>query len=559
MKKGILVVAIGLIYFSACKSVIQDSSEVTISREPARPVLKRMFKPLPFATKNDSLLIAKIIASENDIDKEDGANYYDAKIFYPKDSTFKVVNLYGESGGGATYNPFAKSHIVINNRITDTVFSGEIFRVDKMRDHFVLYFDDYWRLGSNFRVYKVNFSGDSLTASNISKHGNYLFDLIRNKKETPETFPNTFDFSTRYSPNEVNALDLDTTKIGLNDYYFLGEALFLTKYTDSLDFQIYFTHKYGDELTKMLRIRSTNAVYERLLARNGGDSNSYETSTEFVNDSVFVEIEINTETARDDTSVMAYETDSIVKTFLYDNQFHFKEISQKRFKLYKEFGLIGNEWKEQKRTITGRPFKINGHIAIWKYELDYSYDDQGQKLSHGNIYKTLTDTLSKKVILKDLGDFIDFSRIDVEEDASAFGNMNFDSYNDYQSYNNSSSGSAGEFTNVFIYNPLKREFELSKNLSGYNIEVDEVKRKVTTFAKSGSGQYFISVTYFNKKSQIEFSEALTSIYRDADQKMVFSYKKYKSGKVISQKTKVFDYAQMQGEDIYQYLMEMAAD
>jgi len=555
MRSFTIILLLSFLGFTGCKSVTDVNTASTIRDTTSAETLKRIFRPIFFTYSNDSVLVASILKQENKlIHKDSSGNYYDARIFYSKNAPFKVLNLYGEVTGGATYNPFSKSYVVMNNKITDTVFNGEIFRIDRVSDCFILYFDDYWRLGRNIHVYEAKLTLDTLNAKRTSKHGNYLFDLIRNKKESPEMFPNEFDFSRRYTENEVNVLSLDTTQLDENDYYFLGKDPFLIKDVDKVDFQIYYTHKYGDELTKMLRIKRQDSVEDVLLARNGGDHDSYETSTEFVNDSIFVETEVTTETMKDETSVMSYKHDSIIKIFSYDKQFHFSEISRNSIRIYDEYSLVGREWKKQKRVLKGRPFNLNGRVVSWQYHLEYSYVHDGSLSTHVNFAKELLDTVSKQIILKDMADVVRTSSIDFAETDEKFTYIEFDGIRDYRSRSNTSSGSAGEFSNVFLYNPKKREFEFSEMLSGYNFTVDEKNRTITTIAKSGYGQYFVGVLHFGKRSELLYSEAYTSKSRSSDNKMVLTYAKSKNGKVISEKTKVLDPDAIENEDILGLLM-----
>lgn len=122
---------------------------------------------------------------------EVGEKYYQARVLHPKDNTFKVINVYGEATGGATYNPFAVSYIIQGNQIIDSPISGEIFRIDVLPNQkYLLYVDAYWRLGSNFKVYETTFSDAALVGYPNEKRGNYLFDCIQYKRHSADSLPN---------------------------------------------------------------------------------------------------------------------------------------------------------------------------------------------------------------------------------------------------------------------------------------------------------------------------------------------------------------------------------
>ncbi|HEY0091539.1 MAG TPA: hypothetical protein VGB43_03540 [Flavobacterium sp.] len=421
-----------------------------------------------------------------------------------------------------------------------------------MRIYYIIIFVAAWCLSACKSTTKV-----ARTASHHETSSGENFKLIRNKKETPEMFPQNFDFSRRFTIKEINILKLDTTQLGPNDYYFLSEDPFLLKDVDNLQFQIYFTHKYGDELSKILRIKKPHSFEDVLLARNGGDSENYELWTEFVNDSIFVETELYMETAKDETSVVSYKYDSIVKNFSYDREFRFKQTSKNTFRFTDEYKLFGKEWKKQHRVISGTPFKLNDRIVSWEFKVKYSYDEKGKQSLTVDFGKALIDTISKKIILQSVVENVDKRNLDYAERNENFLDVDFDGNLDYTSLDNASSGSAGAFTNIYIYNSSKGEYEFSETFSGYNLTVDHKNRTITTTSKSGYGNYFVKVIHLGKKSEILYLESCQSKYHSNEQKAELNYQKSQNGKVLSRKAKTVDLTSIQPEDVFDLLMEMS--
>ena len=129
------------------------------------------FEILP--TDSDSILLSKFLNFKKKISTSDSSsvNYYENKLFYPKDSTFKIINLYGDYSGGATYNPFAESYIIYKNKLCKQEIEGETLKIEKKSDTtYQINVDDFWRLGSNFNSYTVSFGKDSVSIEKNSKN-----------------------------------------------------------------------------------------------------------------------------------------------------------------------------------------------------------------------------------------------------------------------------------------------------------------------------------------------------------------------------------------------------
>lgn len=125
-----------------------------------------------------------------------------------------------------------------------------------------------------------------------------------------------------------------------------------------------------------------------------------------------------------------------------------------------------------------------------------------------------------------------------------FKDINFDGYSDILEYNKFSSGSGGSFYDVYVFDSGKREFVLSKELSGADITVDTLKRTTSDYWKSGYGNYFTRVLHYNAKGKLLFTEGITSdlIRTDTSDLQVTVTKKIVNGKLVrtSTDTSVFE-------------------
>lgn len=164
-----------------------------------------------------------------------------------------------------------------------------------------------------------------------------LFDLIIIKKETAHNLPKNFDFSKNYTENELKALNLDPEKITANEYYFLSEQQFLKEDIEGLTFQIYYKHYYGNQLEKILRVQRADTVFDITLAgsySNGLDGSTL--STEFTNDTTFKESLVNIQTVKDEQYTTAYNIDSLITFYWYNNRFDLVKNVDYTFRWYKE-------------------------------------------------------------------------------------------------------------------------------------------------------------------------------------------------------------------------------
>jgi hypothetical protein len=493
--------------------------------------IKRKFVACPFA--NEDAKLQKNILDELNKHAEDGERYYKTSVIYPADSTFKVVNVYGE-GSGATYNPFALTYLVKDGKIIDTPLSGETFRVDAINvAMYTLYIDAFWRLNSNPGTFDVIFKPDSLEVVKSTRKQNYARNFIGKSKESPQDFPK-FDFSSRITANLADLLQIDTARIAPNDYYFPSDDAFFTRdFNPAISATLYYRHHNGDEIEKILRVQKGDAINERFLAKVASDP-VMRLSTEFVSDSIFRETAVYEETVADEKNLMAYEQDSIITDYFYNDNLEFTEIAKDSFRSRREYFSENNQRKSVRRIEQGKPFALNGRRWYWKFYNVKPYD-QGKPMPFVIVNYTLFNSESGQPAIDLPPETVPEARFDYSDRLSDFVDVNLDGHLDAKLYDAEASGSAGSYENVYLYDPATGKFNRSDLFSGYDLYVDSRNRIVYSYGKSGFYNFSIGRIYLDKKSRVRFTELFKC--DDKNGKLVLSYRKSKGSKTITSKVK----------------------
>ena len=351
-----------------------------------------------------------------------------------------------------------------------------------------------------------------------------IFEYIVNKKESPRNFPDSiaykFDFSKRFTNKEISILNLDTMKIGLNEYYYLTDQQFLKNELDSISFIIYYKHMYGDELSKILRIKRKDSVFDLPLSVSGGCVSRYKLSTEFINDSIFIKTYTYKQTAIENTHLMAYATDSIITKYYYDENLNFKEIKKDSFDIYKKYPTFHENLKGKTFKTFSDIFSINGMKCHWEYEVKYTDE------TNENSKEYLVNIISQKLMKFSPREYIldlDLSKFEFRrtknivylEYADYFNvtndklkDINFDGYDDFEFHDNV--GGANQNYTVYLFNPSLKKFEYSEELSGSSlgegIELDKKKKIAIYSGKGGYGHYGFRKVHFNLDGSIKYEE-----------------------------------------------------
>ncbi|WP_395066227.1 XAC2610-related protein [Flavobacterium sp.] len=450
-----------LLLINGCKSVVSKQIEKAAIAEEID------VKIPPFEYKRDdvdSILLRSFIKYYKDNYAKDSSqtNYYGAELLYQKDSIFKVINLYGDYVG-ATYNPFAESHIAYRNKLYAEFIYGETFRIDKLSpSKYLFYTDDFNRLSSSFHFYNVTFNNDSVVIEPTSNYRNYKYDLIQKKKETLENLSDEIGKSRKLERNELYTLDVDSLTIEANENYYVSPEGFLSRENSDGYSIVYYHQKYGDETEKVVRFIIEDTVREITLGITGGDSDGYKMTSEFVNDSVFVQSLVHKETIKESNDTMGYAFDSIVTKFRYNEKFELDTISKDTFK-YKKYRFKRYNQPVENHIFYSMPFKINGLNCFWITTTEVIFRANGTPLKAKDISRKLINSETKKPILSSQNDMI----IGKENDLfysliDNFKDFNFDGYLDFSIYNSVCSGASHAFYDTYLFNPKTKKFDYRK-------------------------------------------------------------------------------------------------
>lgn len=353
-----------------------------------------------------------------------------------------------------------------------------------------------------------------------------FFDQIINKKESQKNLPDSiaykFDFSKRFTEKELLVLNLDTTKIGLNEYYFLSDQQFLKNRLDSISFIIYYKHQYGDQLEKILRIKRKDTVFDLTLAMEGGDSFLHSISTEFVNDSTFIstyvlkEGDIISSKNNSNKSVYEYYYETIIDKYHFDKKLNFNLTNRDTTNYSKRLIYENNELINELKISISEPFILNNIKCYWECTFE------NNELSSQKLIAIKT----KQVLLDlDLSKFISlhphyWEKFDVNKDGKT----------DIQFTTEIAGAGANTGFASYIFNPTNKIFEYSEVFSGYNINYDSEKNRISTFGKSSVNDYYYSIKNLKgNKTEIEFIERVRH-YEDT-----IYYKKIVNDKIIKEK------------------------
>lgn len=546
-----------IVLFFACESKQKDVDTGNLTgTNQIKNVIQFGESGIDSVKSKDSILLTSFIDKKNnELKKEFGdlenQKIYTGNIIYPKDSTFLALNFFGEYSGGATYNPYAENIIIKNNNLITSKIEGEIFRIDKFENNeYLFYTNNYSRLSNHIKIFKSSFQNDSLITNEVDKrnYGNYLFNFIRHKREHPDSIDIKIDLKNWNDNETLKSLGLINSKIGLNEYYKTSDEPFLEIETDENketepQFMIYYKYSYGDQLEKFLRIKNRDKSIDFILAMEGGDGqDTYSLSTEFLTDTTLINIYTHKQTAIDNTHLMAYATDSIVTKFKYNKLFEFREIKKDSFHIYEKYPTYHKNLKGKVFKTWSEVFTINGIGCRWEYEVKYTDE------TNENSKEPLVNLISQKLISwktkmllldLDLSKFIFLppkSIADLEHNKypdSSIDNLkdvNSDNYTDIQFMTEHAGGGANIAYATYLFNSKNKKFEYSEVFSGYNIEYDKEKNRISTFGKGAVNDYYYSFENLkDNRKDIEFTENIRH-YEDT----IF-YTKLINNKVVKEK------------------------
>lgn len=189
--------------------------------------------------------------------------------------------------------------------------------------------------------------------------------------------------------------------------------------------------------------------------------------------------------------------------------------------------------KEDTLVKISEPFLINGIKCFWEFELIVYEGVTGgvgiNRLKNHNTNKVLL--LNEDYFDLDLFNSIDKNNFDFN---GGFKDANFDGLKDFIVYSRTGSGSGGSAFNVYLFDKKKNIFELSDELSGGELEINETDKTVSTYWKMGVGWNSSRVHHFDKNGKIKFTEITTReiISGNSTSLLQTTYEKVVNGKTL---------------------------
>lgn len=363
-----------------------------------------------------------------------------------------------------------------------------------------------------------------------------LFEAIANKKHNITKFPSEWDSGKlqQYTEQEIVELQFDDLKQEVDVQFFSSNEPFLTKANDSTDFFIYYKLTNGDELEKILRITRKDGFEEISLAFSGGDGqDDFSMISEFINDSTFLQIEINDLTLVDNTHSTVHSIDSVVEVFQYDSTFKFRLLHTDTFHFIREHPIYHKELKDSIFKVWSLPFEMNNLSCQWGYQVKYTSDthENDTTIQVDLLSQKLLDFRSKKPLLQlDLDHFLfvfspaDIAILDQNDfkhtsTSGAFSypvpysytNQNIDvnqnGYDDFRFLTEIGAAGANTSYATYLYDPNTHVFRYSPIFSGYNIEYDADKNRISSFTKAGYQDLHYTFTNLKpNRIDVEFVE-----------------------------------------------------
>jgi hypothetical protein len=185
---------------------------------------------------------------------------------------------------------------------------------------------------------------------------------------------------------------------------------------------------------------------------------------------------------------------------------------------------------------TSEAFTINAIKCYWEFTL-IIYD----KATGGEGTLKLRDQKTHRILLENKDYYYrDYFDAINKYDEFNFKDLNFDGFKDFSTDHRTSSGTAGSFENIYLFNNSTKAFELSEELSGYDIEIDSLNKIIYSYGKSGNGYKHKKIHYLGENGKIKYSDKFNTEPLEKGNFLVV-YKKIINKKVVKTGTDTISY------------------
>lgn len=252
-----------------------------------------------------------------------------------------------------------------------------------------------------------------------------------------------------------------------------------------------------------------------------------------IKDSTFFIAEVNKVEIEDHIT----KYDSVVAKYDFENEFQLIKIDT--FQYYIEIYSYPNTHVKRKRLkVYSKPFLLVGQQCVWEYSIQ---DFRNYALKGAFYNKNILNYKTKDTVLNGMinenYDFIyfdEFFNVKNMDTNPILVDTNLDGYGDFEMYNRVASGSAGSFSDVYLFNPSTNTFEFSEYFSGYNLSIDEKNRIISYSSRAGGGFYYVRHISIQPDASIKYEKIYRSEIIKTNGKYydIFSYKKVLEKEIV---------------------------
>ncbi|MDG3584140.1 XAC2610-related protein [Galbibacter pacificus] len=534
MKKYLLILGF-IAAISACKNDDANSKNA-LSKADSLKLRQNAIKKI-----SDEDLIKKLLRSKNNQLTTEDTVFYKAMIKRPKDSAFIAMNLYGKTKRNGRLQEFKQTAIIKDQETITSRIQGSVFRIDKLKSNQYKIYTHEPEIG-DFSAYDVNFNATPVSIKKTTRTANFYFDLLPQKRfEYSIKNPDKF-FNIRKDKIVKGDSLLDTLARGSKIYRGNG----LLNLNDAAALNTYYFVNDSTIIEKLI-IKDTSRIITNITlsgVQTQKKAKKYYSSA-FKNDSVYRQIETSLELSKNSRHVVAYTTDSIVKTYRYTKDFRFNIQTIDSFKLEKTYPQYYPELIDSTFLVQSKPFLINGLMAAWQYSVRYTRKTNANptnvevSISNRELINTKDTTFVFEAPLSPIKKAINIGNVSEQDFDPGDFDINFDGYTDL-SFPEGYDLNRNATYDVYLYDPLKKSFIKNLAFTGPSmaphILIDKDHKAAIYTAQTGNNNYSVRIVTIGENGTIKMKETYWS--NNTNGTYTIHYQKTQNNAVVEKKENV---------------------
>ncbi|TRZ43100.1 XAC2610-related protein [Robertkochia solimangrovi] len=458
---------------------------------------------------SDPELVQQTIRNANKKLKSGDSIYFQGSIIRSSDSLMLAVNLEGKAALQGKVSTFDKTLFRYDDHSLGALIDGKAFRIDEKsgKNYFAYTIDEKTH---NINSYVIDAAENPVSISPTDKAGNYFYDLLTERKFYDNITDKDRFFKIRKSRRILNDSTLIITNPGANIY--TADKPFLTMDTNLSATPYYFVT--DSTWYKKLIIKGKDSLFGQMIlsGRKKLPKGFTSYSSEFKNDSIFVQHVLTEKLTTDNKHLVEYTVDSVVNTFLYDRQFQFISKSSVPHRFKRSYPQYYRELKDTVFQMKTDSFAVNGRKAYWKFDVQYSRTSRPSDFEVNVLVrqKLLMDASNDRVIFRvprsgQSQSPVPISTISDSIANESFADLNFDGLQDLSFKSGTDNNGNSRFT-PYLYNPANGLFTRNAGLEGTslfkNLIPIEKARAILYSSKTGDQSFSAIVLNLNTTGEI---------------------------------------------------------